>query len=169
MIASSTSRPRARISAPSEILWRPTSNIRIPKKVTASTSGIDSATTSPVRRPSEKKHTSSTITTASASDQTNSSIERRTESGWLATSVSSMPTGSWAWMRAIAALRLRPRAMMSPPLAIDTPRPRASCPRKRKRGAGGSTKPRATRAMSPMRSSRPPARMRVSRIASTVS
>ena len=31
----------------------------MPKKVTASTSGIDSATTSPVRSPSEKKHTTS--------------------------------------------------------------------------------------------------------------
>jgi hypothetical protein len=58
---------------------------------------------------------------------------------------------------------------MSPPLVMDTPNPSASCPWKRKRGAGGSTKPRATVAMSPMRNSRPPARMRVSRIASTVS
>ena len=36
-------------------------------KVIASTSGIDSATTRPVRKPSEKKLTSSTMTTASAS------------------------------------------------------------------------------------------------------
>jgi hypothetical protein len=141
----------------------------MPKKVTASTSGIDSATTSPVRSPSEKKHTTSTMITASASEWTNSSIERLTASGWLATSESSMPTGNCAWMRARVSLRLAPSAMMSPPLVIDTPRPSASCPWKRKRGAGGSTKPRLTLAMSPIRSSRPPARMVVARIASTVS
>ncbi len=41
-------------------------------KVIASTSGIDSATTRPVRTPREKKLTSSTITSASISTLTNS-------------------------------------------------------------------------------------------------
>ena len=53
----------------------------MPKKVTPSTSGIDRATTSPVRSPSEKKHTSSTMMTASASEWMNSLTERCTASG----------------------------------------------------------------------------------------
>src|SRR5947208_1618943 len=41
MIASSTSRPRDRINAPSEILCSPISNHAMKKNVTASTSGIE--------------------------------------------------------------------------------------------------------------------------------
>ncbi|MNQ22271.1 hypothetical protein D3C85_354100 [compost metagenome] len=41
-------------------------------KVIASTSGIDSATTRPVRRPREKKLTRRTMITASVSTRTNS-------------------------------------------------------------------------------------------------
>ncbi len=81
MIASSTSRPSARMSAPSEILCRPTPSRYIDRNVAASTSGIDSATTRPLRAPRLKKLTSSTMATASATDRVNSPIESRTARG----------------------------------------------------------------------------------------
>src|SRR5690606_5142481 len=81
MMASSTIRPSASTSAPREILCRPMSNWFIRVKVIASTSGIDRATTRPVRRPREKKLTTSTMMTASASTRTNSPTLSRTASG----------------------------------------------------------------------------------------
>ena len=65
MIASSTRSPSDRISAPSEILCRPMSKSHMNRNVTASTSGIDTATTSPVRRPRLTSDTASTMSTAS--------------------------------------------------------------------------------------------------------
>ena len=65
MMASSTSRPSAMISAPSEMRCRSMPNTSMPRKVTASTSGTDSATTTPVRSPRLMKLTASTMTTAS--------------------------------------------------------------------------------------------------------
>src|SRR5690606_11094430 len=54
MIASSTSRPSTSTSAPSEILCRTMSNHSMTVKVIASTSGIDTATSRPVRKPSAR-------------------------------------------------------------------------------------------------------------------
>ena len=68
IMASSTSKPRAMISAPNEMRWRSMPSMLIPTKVPASTSGIDSATTVPARRPKLRKLTASTMTTASTSD-----------------------------------------------------------------------------------------------------
>ncbi len=51
MIASSTSRPSAMMSAPSEMRCSATPKISMKRKVTASTSGIDSATTMPGAQP----------------------------------------------------------------------------------------------------------------------
>ena len=81
MMASSTSRPRATISAPSEILCKPMSNSRMNRKVTASTTGMMIATTMPVRSPRLNKLTARTMVTASASALTNSLTERRTSRG----------------------------------------------------------------------------------------
>ncbi|MNM91019.1 hypothetical protein D3C81_1033050 [compost metagenome] len=90
MIASSTSSPSATISAPSEILCRPMPKMFMNRNVTASTSGMVSATTSPGRTsirsglvcsPSAMKLTASTITTASISTCTNSPTERLTACG----------------------------------------------------------------------------------------
>ena len=81
MIASSTRRPSDNTSAPSEILCKPMSKMYMNRNVIASTSGIDSATTSPVRRPRLMKLTASTIATASATDRTNSLIDARTARG----------------------------------------------------------------------------------------
>ena len=109
MIASSTSSPSASTSAPSEILCRPTPNHSMTTKVIASTSGIDTATTSPVRKPSEKKLTSSTIATASASTLTNSPTDSSTARGWSDTWRSSMPAGSACWRRANSERSAPPR------------------------------------------------------------
>ena len=66
----------------------------------ASTRGTDSATTMPVRQPSERKLTTSTMTSASANVRTNSETESSTMWGWSAICVTSIPTGSSATMPA---------------------------------------------------------------------
>ncbi len=65
MIASSTSRPSAMISAPSVMRWRSIPVAYMTTNTIASTSGTDSATTMPVRQPSDRKLTSSTMASAS--------------------------------------------------------------------------------------------------------
>ena len=138
MIASSTSRPSAMISAPSEILCRPMSKMFMNRNVTASTSGIVKPTTRPghtsmrsfglVCRPSERKLTASTITTASISTCTNSPTEFCTDFGWFCTCSISMPIGSFARILSTVARRSLPSWMMSPPLVIEMPRPMTSLP-----------------------------------------
>jgi hypothetical protein len=127
------------------------------------------ATTRPVRRPSEKNVTSSTMATASASTLTNSPTPSRTAAGWSATLRSCMPAGSVCCRRENSVSRRSPRRRMSPPGFIDTAMPSASSPMKRIRGAAGSAKPRCTLAMSPRRTVRSPARIGKARIASTES
>ncbi len=82
------------MSAPSEILCRSIPVWNMKRNVTAMVSGIESATMSPVRNPSDRKLTSSTMPTASASERVNSRTERFTVAGWSFTRCSSMPTGS---------------------------------------------------------------------------
>ena len=138
MIASSTSRPSAMISAPSEMRWRSMPKMYMQRNVTASTSGIDSATTMPVRMPSEMKLTASTMITASASVLMNSRIESFTTVGWSDSLWTSMPTGRSAFRRSISDSSMRPSSMMSPPLRSDTARPIAGWPLKRIRSSAGS-------------------------------
>ena len=116
-------------------------------KVIASTRGMVSATTRPgqmsmrsgrVCRPRLMKLTASTTTTASTSTLTNSPTDLATATGWSCTWDSSMPAGrSWR-MRATRACSASPSAMMSPPLAIDTPSAITSRPWWRTLTAGGS-------------------------------
>ena len=63
-------------------------------KVMASTSGTDSATTMPVRQPSERKLTTSTMPSASTKERTNSKIAWSTTFGWSAICSMSMPCGT---------------------------------------------------------------------------
>ena len=72
MMASSTSRPRAMISAPSVMRCKSSDIAFMTMKTIASTSGTDSATTIPVRQPSATKLTNSTIASASMNECTNS-------------------------------------------------------------------------------------------------
>jgi hypothetical protein len=129
------------MSAPSEILCRLMPATYIARKVTASTSGMVSATTSPGRmsivnfhepgfrcRPRLTNEIASTIAIASISTRTNSLTELFTARGWSATLKISMPTGSAASSRCCVCARSLPSWMMSPPLAIDTPSPITSRP-----------------------------------------
>ena len=67
------------------------------------------------------KLTASTTAMASISTFTNSPTERSTARGWSWTCSSVMPAGRRLRIRSISAPRVLPSAMMSPPLAIDTP------------------------------------------------
>ncbi len=128
MMASSTSRPSEMIKAPSEMRCRSMPESFIIRKVTASTRGMDNATTRPVRKPRLKKLTASTMTTASSSVCMNSSTERFTTSGWFEYWCTSMPTGRSRLTLLNAFSRSSPSCRMSPPLAIDTASATASCP-----------------------------------------
>ena len=125
------------------------------KKVTASTSGMVMPTTRPGRmssvqrrhkgcwpgrlcRPSAKKLTASTITTASISTLMNSLTELDTALGWSCTCVRLMPAGKLACAAATAPRKDWPKAMMSPPLAMDTPSAITSWPSWRTFTEGGS-------------------------------
>ncbi|SXE52611.1 Uncharacterised protein [Klebsiella variicola] len=94
IMASSTSSPRAMISAPSEMRCRPMPHSSITVKVMASTSGMAAATTRPARRPSDTNDTASTMTTASASTRTKPLTAWLTTADWSATFTISMPCGS---------------------------------------------------------------------------
>ena len=133
-MASSTKSPSAKIRAPKEILCRPTSKIFMPAKVMAKTSGMENATTSPVRKPSEKKLTSSTIITASAKTFMNSLTLRFTATGWSETFFSSIPKGKVFCSLENSVSKFLPKAKMSPPLRIDTAMPMPFSPIKRIRG-----------------------------------
>jgi hypothetical protein len=168
-MASSTSRPRAITSAPSEMRCRSMPKMLMARKVIASTSGIDSATTVPVRQPRLRKDTASTITIASPRVLTKRLSEVLTICGWSNTVCTSMPTGRSCFRRSMVVDRLSPSAITLPPLAITMPSPIASRPATRIRGCGGSARPRVTRAMSPRRKLRPPTARLASRRASTLS
>ena len=81
MIASSTRRPSAMMSAPSEMRWRSMPSGLMKMKTMASTKGTESATMMPVRKPSETKLTPSTITSASRNERVNSPIASSTTFG----------------------------------------------------------------------------------------
>ena len=81
MMASSTRRPSAIISAPSVIRCRSRPMAFMTMNTTASTSGTDSATTMPVRQPSARKLTNSTIASASMKEWTNSLTAWSTTTG----------------------------------------------------------------------------------------
>ena len=134
----------------------------------ASTSGMVSATTMPVRTPREKKLTSKTMTSASTSTCTNSPTLVFTAAGWSDTLPSCIPAGRFFWIRSNSVSSALPSTRISPPSFIATARPIASWPIKRMRGAGGSLKPRRTSATSLMRKVRSPTRMGKRSISSTV-
>jgi hypothetical protein len=115
------------------------SKIAMKTNVIASTSGIETATTSPVRKPRLTSDTASTIATASASERRNSRTERATARGMLATCPISTPAGSAASTVTSFASSSRPRSITSPPFTIVTPMPSASRPCQRIFCCGGST------------------------------
>ena len=126
------------ISAPVDMRCRSMPKKRIARKVAASTSGMVSATTSPVRMPSVRNETTSTIATASSSEAMNSPTAFFTTAGWSDTCSNSMPSGRPALIRAMPAFRSRPSASTSPLGTIDTASAIASLPPKRIFATGGS-------------------------------
>src|ERR1700760_1598562 len=72
MMASSTKRPSAMISAPKEMRCRSISITFMTMNTIASTSGTEAATTNPVRQPNARNETNSTIASASTKESTNS-------------------------------------------------------------------------------------------------
>ena len=159
MMASSTSKPSAMMSAPSEMRCSSMPSAYITPKVIKSTSGIDSATTKPGRMPSEKKLTASTMTTASNRLFLNSCTDSSTTRGWSDTAWICTPTGKRACTRLTVASTCLPRRSTSPPLRMLTAKPMAGSPLKRILDVAGSMTPRRTSAMSPRRNVRLPARM----------
>ncbi|MNT33192.1 hypothetical protein D3C72_1691050 [compost metagenome] len=139
MMASSTSRPSAMISEPSEMRCRSMPSRYMARKVIASTSGMDSATTMPLRTPRLRKHTASTITTASISTFMNSPTAFFTTCGWSDTEWICMPTGSLFCTSCISSCRLLPSFSTSPPCFMLMARPSAGLPSKRMPNDGGVT------------------------------
>ena len=81
MMASSTSKPSAIISAPREMRCRLIPMRHMMKKVMLSTSGTDNATTTPVRRPNANRLTPKTMPSANTKWLKNSFTERSTKVG----------------------------------------------------------------------------------------
>ncbi len=81
MMASSTSRPSAMMSAPSVTRCRSSPSIVIATNTIASTSGTEVATTSPERQPRLTKLTPSTIASASRNERVNSNTAASTTFG----------------------------------------------------------------------------------------
>ena len=131
MMASSTSRPSAMISAPSEMRWKSMPSSIMPTKVIASTSGTESATMMPVRKPRLRNDTTSTMPSASASDWLNSCTDSSTTSGWLATRCTVMPTGRSRSIPAITVSSALPSTCTLPPACMTTPSPITGLPLKR--------------------------------------
>ena len=122
----------------------------------ASTSGIVMPTTRPGRMSSvQRRHsgcvpgrlcnprlmklTASTMATASISTLTNSLTEVATAVGWSCTCTSLMPSGSALSKWSVTLVSALPSAMMSPPLAIETPSAMTALPWWRTLMTGGST------------------------------
>ncbi len=97
------------IRAPSEIRCSVTSMICMITNTIASTSGIDTETTSPARMPRLMKLTASTMTTASTSASVNPPTACSTCLGWSDTRWTPTPTGSVASIRRIRAFRASPK------------------------------------------------------------
>ena len=84
MMPSSTSRPSAMISDPSDTRSRFQPIASITSATTPSTIGTESPTTMPVRQPRLNRHTASTIASASSSERSNSQTDSLTTVGWSA-------------------------------------------------------------------------------------
>ena len=121
MIESSTSRPSAMMSEPSEMRSRfqPIASITI--ATTPSTSGTEMATIRPVRRPRLTRLTASTIASASISERSNSHTESFTVVGWSATRSISMPCGSSDCTFATASSTALPSSTTLPSSVITMP------------------------------------------------
>ena len=116
----------------------------IAPNTTASTSGIETMTMAPARRPRLTTLTARTMAMDSHSASMNSLIDLLTVSGWSATMIGSMPIGRLALSSCMVCSMLRPSASTSPPSRMEIDRPRPGLPLMRKIGSGGSASSRRT-------------------------
>ena len=108
-------------------------------KVTPITSGMVSATTRPVRKPSERKLTAMTMITASTRARTKPPTASSTTLGWSVYCEISMPTGKAPRSWAVAISRPLPTCSTLAVLRMTTPIAMASLPRWRILLRGGSS------------------------------
>ena len=127
------------MSAPSEMRCSVTSMICMITKTMASTSGIETATTSPARSPRLTKLTASTMTTASTSALVKPPTASSTILGWSETRWMPTPMGSLPSMTCMRAFRSSPnfRRLALGRMAMASPI--AGRPSTRNRAAGGSS------------------------------
>ena len=105
----------------------------------ASTSGIEHATTSPARRPRLIKLTTSTMITASNSALVKPPTASCTTSAWSDTLCTPTPTGRSAVSSSMRVCRASPNDWILPPFCMAMARPIAGLPLKRNIGRAGST------------------------------
>ena len=120
MMASSTRRPSARMSAPSVMRSknRPVSSMM--RNTTASVSGTAAATTMPTRQPRLSRLTSSTTPSAIANFIMNSSTAAVMLTAWSLTLASVMPSGSVCAIAADLSSRALPSSRPFQPSCITT-------------------------------------------------
>ncbi|MNU76823.1 hypothetical protein D3C71_663840 [compost metagenome] len=127
-MASSTSRPNARISEPSVMRSKFLPVASITTKTTASVSGTAAATTRPARQPMLRKLTSITTSKAAKNFIMNSSTDAAMLTDWSVTFDRLRPNGSSALMARASASSDLPRSSPFQPSFITTPISRAGSP-----------------------------------------
>ena len=139
MMASSTSRPSARISEPSVMRSKFLPVASITTKTTASVSGTAAATTRPTRQPMLTKHTSMTTISAAKNLTMNSSTEASMLTAWSVTLVRAWPRGRPALIAPTSWSSALPRSSPFHPSRITTPSSSAGSPPLRIRKVAGSS------------------------------
>ena len=162
MIASSTSRPRAMISAPREMRSSAQPRACMTMATRPSTSGTEAATTMPVRQPRKTKLTASTMARASRKARSNSQTEASTTCGWSAYFSSVTPAGSSCCSVSSRASSARPSARMLPSRTMVTPIASTGSPLRRMLKLAGSSVPWRTVARASSRRVRGPSGPRTS-------
>ncbi|KAF1034840.1 MAG: hypothetical protein GAK34_03454 [Delftia tsuruhatensis] len=125
MMASSTSRPSARISEPSVMRSKFFPVAAMMMNTAASVSGTAAATTTPTRQPMLAKHTTSTTSSAARNLSMNSSTEALMFTAWSVTLVRPMPSGMSALMAPTSRSSALPRSSPFQPSRMTTPSSKA--------------------------------------------
>ncbi|POM18123.1 hypothetical protein CSX04_06425 [Burkholderia cepacia] len=139
MIASSTSRPSARISEPSVMRSKLLPVAAITTKTPASVSGTAADTTMPTRHPMLAKLTTITTSSATKNLTMNSSTAEWILTAWSVTFVRLMPSGIPALIDATSASSALPRLSPFQPSRITTPSSNAGSPLLRIWNVAGSS------------------------------
>ncbi|MNQ79694.1 hypothetical protein D3C85_946460 [compost metagenome] len=139
MIASSTSRPSARIREPSVMRSKFFPEAAMITNTAASVSGTAAATTTPTRQPMLTKQTSITTSRATKNFTMNSSTAELMLTAWSVTLLRLMPSGKASLIRATSPSSALPRSSPFQSSRITTPSSRAGSPLLRTRKVAGSS------------------------------